>query len=82
MYLGPSPLLEGFRPCGACQAYVDKCEHWKPGMAAYRRPERPARPPRFRCPACRKESSNPKDLEEGYCGRCCAFTGKPQRPSV
>lgn len=29
----------------------------------------------FKCPVCRKESTNPTDLAEGYCGNCKDWTG-------
>lgn len=30
---------------------------------------------RFVCPWCSRESSNPKDAQEGYCGACHEWTG-------
>lgn len=33
--------------------------------------------PTFECPACHSVSYHPKDIENGYCGRCHDFTGKP-----
>jgi ribosomal protein S27AE len=29
----------------------------------------------FMCPVCGRVSAHPKDLEEGYCGRCHTWTG-------
>lgn len=29
----------------------------------------------FKCPVCRKESTHPTDLAEGYCGNCKDWTG-------
>jgi ribosomal protein L37E len=36
-------------------------------------------PPSFVCPRCGAKSYHPKDISEGYCGRCHDFTGK-ERP--
>lgn len=34
----------------------------------------------FTCPVCGMTSHNPTDKQEGYCGRCHAFTGtEPMR---
>lgn len=27
------------------------------------------------CPVCKMTSYNPTDIEMGYCGNCCAYTG-------
>lgn len=34
--------------------------------------------PRFICPRCGLVSWHPKDLEEGYCGRCHDWTAPPE----
>jgi hypothetical protein len=31
----------------------------------------------FTCPCCDAVSPNPDDIDQGYCGRCHAFTGDP-----
>lgn len=36
-------------------------------------------PARFVCPTCGKASSHPRDLAEGYCAACHAYTGAPTR---
>jgi hypothetical protein len=36
--------------------------------------------PSITCPACGKTSYHPKDVENGYCVNCHAFTGE-QRPA-
>ncbi|MFB7649431.1 hypothetical protein ACFC0S_15760 [Streptomyces sp. NPDC056084] len=33
--------------------------------------------PSIVCPECAMESWHPKDVEEGYCGRCHWWTGDP-----
>ncbi|MCF1592387.1 hypothetical protein [Streptomyces muensis] len=33
--------------------------------------------PSIVCPECGSESWHPKDVEEGYCGRCSWWTGDP-----
>ncbi|MCZ0983932.1 hypothetical protein O1L60_45030 [Streptomyces diastatochromogenes] len=33
--------------------------------------------PSFVCPECGAESWHPKDVEQGYCGRCHWWTGDP-----
>lgn len=35
---------------------------------------------RFTCPVCGAKSCNPNDVEQGYCGRCHAFTGDLRNP--
>lgn len=31
----------------------------------------------FQCPSCGARSHHPDDLRHGYCGRCKAYTGRP-----
>ena len=62
-------------------------ETWRPGHAPYdghqpaagapgvADPDPPATS--FVCPTCGAESWNPNDRRHGYCGRCKAFTGRP-----
>jgi hypothetical protein len=38
-------------------------------------------PPHIRCPACGAVSSHPKDIKEGYCGRCHAWTADDTEPA-
>lgn len=40
---------------------------------------RTGRIPSFTCPVCSRVSYHPRDVEEGYCGACHAFTGTPTR---
>ncbi len=34
--------------------------------------------PSFTCPLCSRTSYHPRDVEEGYCGSCHAWTGTPR----
>jgi hypothetical protein len=35
-------------------------------------------PPEFTCPRCKRESWNPDDRRNGYCGACQRFTADPR----
>lgn len=41
------------------------------------RPFRETGPAPFTCPRCARTSYHPQDLEEGYCGACHDWTGRP-----
>lgn len=32
------------------------------------------------CPVCDRTLTHPKDIEEGYCGNCHAWTSAPDQP--
>lgn len=59
-----SPIADGYVPCGACSAYVEKCSHFK------RRKSITAPEPAARLNTVEVTRQAIIDMAEGYCQTC------------